>query len=52
MDNAPHPDEYFWAGYLKQLVQEGIVTMETPPSLVHQMKAEFMAGLRGEGPSV
>lgn len=44
-------DEYFWGGYLTALVKSGAVTSETPREEVLQMKAEFMAGIRGEAPS-
>lgn len=40
--------EMFWAGYLAALAESGAVTAETPPEEIWQMKAEFMAGIRGE----
>lgn len=40
--------EMFWAGYLKHLAEIGAVTAETPADEIWKMKAEFMAGIRGE----
>lgn len=40
--------EVFWADYLRMLVESGAVTKSTPTEEVWQMKAEFMAGIRGE----
>lgn len=40
--------EMFWAGYLKYLADIGAVTAEAPADEIWRMKAEFMAGIRGE----
>lgn len=48
MDGLEASYEMFWAGYLSALAEEGLVTTETPPDEIWQMKAEFMAGIRGE----
>ena len=46
-ENPPFA-ELFWGGYLAALVDAGTVTPETPRVEVERIKAEFMAGLRGE----
>lgn len=40
--------EWFWGGYLQALAESGVVTLDTPRAEIEQMRAEFMAGLRGE----
>lgn len=40
--------EVFWGGYLTVLHETGAVTIDTPAAEVGQIKAEFMAGMRGE----
>ena len=40
--------EMFWASYLRALADGGVVTAETPPDEIWKMKAEFMAGIRGD----
>lgn len=52
MPAASDTYEYFWVGYLTHLVDEGVVTMDTPPSLILEMKADFMAGIRGGRPDL
>lgn len=48
MDGLEASYEIFWAGYLSALAVEGLVTADTPPDEIWRMKAEFMAGIRGE----
>lgn len=48
MDGLEASYEMFWAGYLHALAEEGMVTAETPPAEIRQLKAEYMAGIRGE----
>ncbi len=40
--------EMFWAGYLGHEIRVGNVTADTPHEDVARMKADFMAGPRGE----
>jgi hypothetical protein len=45
MNDSNYLNEMFWADYLMFEVSQGNVTEETD---VAAMKAEFMAGIRGE----
>lgn len=48
MDALEESYEMFWAGYLKFLFNHGMVTVATPAEEIWAMKADFMAGIRGE----
>lgn len=41
-------DEFMWGGYLKFMVETGVVTLTTPPAEIAEMRAGFLRGLRGE----
>lgn len=48
MTENPPFAEVFWGGYLQFLFNHGMVTVATSREEIEQMKADFMAGLRGE----